>query len=53
MFGSGADQAFFVQCDATTITPADIAAGVVTILIACAPVRPAEFIIISIQQLAG
>jgi phage tail sheath protein FI len=42
-----------VTCDSSTTTPADIARGVVNILVAFAPVKPAEFIILQIQQRAG
>lgn len=40
----------FVKCDATTTTPADIDAGVVNIQIGFAPVKPAEFVVLFIQQ---
>jgi phage tail sheath protein FI len=49
----GAFYSYRVTCDATTTTPADIARGVVNIRIAFAPVKPAEFIILEIQQQAG
>jgi len=42
-----------VTCDTSTTTPADIAHGVVNILVAFAPVKPAEFIVLQIQQQAG
>lgn len=44
---------YFVKCDRETTTPADVAAGVVNILIGFAPLKPAEFVVIKIQQLAG
>lgn len=53
LLGSTASQAYFVSCDSTTTTQADIDAGVVNITIGIAAVRPAEFIILSIQQMAG
>ncbi len=40
----------FVACDQTTTTPADIAAGRLNIQIGIAPVRPAEFVIFTVQQ---
>lgn len=43
------EQAFFVQCDATTTTSADIAEGRMICAIGVALMRPAEFIILSIQ----
>lgn len=49
-FGDKPDSAYFVRCDATTTTPADQSAGVVNIEIGFAPVRPAEFVILTIRQ---
>jgi uncharacterized protein len=49
----GAFYNFYVTCDATTTTPADVALGVLTIIVGIAPVVPAEFIVLQIQQLAG
>jgi phage tail sheath protein FI len=46
-------QAYFVQCDATTTTAADIAHGIVNIAVGFAPLDPAEFVVIKIQQIAG
>jgi len=51
--GAAPPQAFFVKCDAATTTQADIDRGVVNIVVGFAPLRPAEFIILTIQQLAG
>lgn len=42
----------FVTCDATTTTPDDIAAGRVNIVVGFAPVHPAEFVVLQIQQLS-
>jgi phage tail sheath protein FI len=53
LFGSASNQAWFVSCDATTTSTADIEAGRVNIQIGFAPVRPAEFVILNIQQTAG
>ncbi|CZF82678.1 phage tail sheath C-terminal domain-containing protein [Grimontia marina] len=47
--GSSPDQAFFVKCDAETTTQADIDAGVVNILVGMAPLKPAEFVVVSFQ----
>lgn len=52
-FGAAADEAFFVKCDATTTTLSDIDAGVVNIQVGFAPIRPAEFIILTFQQIVG
>jgi phage tail sheath protein FI len=51
--GSTPSQAFQVTCDATTTTPADQANGIVNIVVAFAPLKPAEFVVIKIAQLAG
>jgi hypothetical protein len=42
--------AFFVRCDAETTTQYDIDRGIVNIQVGFAPLKPAEFVIISIQQ---
>jgi hypothetical protein len=46
--GNTPSQAWFVKCDATTTTLADIDNGVVNIVIGFAPIKPAEFVIITI-----
>ena len=46
-------EAYFVKCDGETTTQADIDLGIVNILVGFAPLKPAEFVIIKIQQLAG
>jgi phage tail sheath protein FI len=51
--GSSASTAYFVRCDATTTTLADIENGVVNIVIGFAPTRPAEFVIMTIPLQAG
>lgn len=51
--GSTPSEAFQVKCDATTTTTADQAAGIVNIVVAFAPLKPAEFVVIKIAQLAG
>lgn len=51
--GSTPSQAFRVVCDATTTTQTDIDNGRVNILVAFAPLKPAEFVVIRIAQLAG
>lgn len=51
--GSTPTQAFLVQCDSSTTTPTDQANGVVNILVGFAPLKPAEFVVIQITQLAG
>lgn len=51
--GSSPRDAYLVKCDKETTTQADIDLGRVNILVAFAPLKPAEFVIIRIQQLAG
>jgi phage tail sheath protein FI len=45
--------AYFVKCDAETTTPNDVNLGIVNIVVGFAPLKPAEFVVIRIQQLAG
>jgi phage tail sheath protein FI len=45
--------AYFVKCDATTTTQNDIDAGLVNVVIGFAPLKPAEFIILTISTKAG
>jgi hypothetical protein len=42
-----------VLCDSSTTTQQDIDNGVVNIVVAFAPLKPAEFVVIQIAQLAG
>ncbi len=51
--GNTPTQSFFVRCDRTTMTQADIDNGVVNIVIGVAPVQPAEFVIFTISQFAA
>ena len=51
--GNTPAQAYFVKCDSETTTQNDIDNGVVNILVGFAPLIPAEFVVIQIQQLAG
>jgi hypothetical protein len=46
-------EAYLVKCDKETTTQTDINSGIVNILVGFAPLKPAEFVIIKIQQLAG
>ena len=45
--------AYFVKCDKETTTQNDIDLGIVNILVGFAPLKPAEFVIIKLQQMAG
>lgn len=49
--GVSAREAYFVACDASTTTAADIDQGVVNIVIGFAPLKPAEFVVISLKQI--
>jgi phage tail sheath protein FI len=51
--GTTSQSAYFVKCDSENNTQADIANGVVNITVGFAPLMPAEFIVIQIQQLTG
>jgi phage tail sheath protein FI len=51
--GSTPSAAFQVKCDSTTTTPANQQAGIVNIVVAVALLKPAEFVIIKISQIAG
>ena len=51
--GSTPSEAFQVKCDSTTTSPQDQATGIVNIVVAFAPLKPAEFVVIKIAQLAG
>ena len=46
-------EAYLVKCDSQTTTQDDIDRGTVNVLIGFAPLKPAEFVFIRIQQLAG
>ncbi len=51
--GSSPRDAYFVKCDKETTTQTDINLGIVNILVGFAPLKPAEFVIIKLQQIAG
>ncbi|MFK4727415.1 hypothetical protein ABIE89_008515 [Bradyrhizobium niftali] len=51
--GDSPSKAFKVLCDSQTTTQADIDNGIVNILVAFAPLKPAEFVVITLSQLAG
>ena len=46
-------EAYFVKCDKETTTQNDINLGIVNIVVGFAPLKPAEFVVIKIQQMAG
>jgi phage tail sheath protein FI len=51
--GTTPNEAYFVKCDRETTTQNDINLGIVNILVGFAPLKPAEFVILSLQQIAG
>lgn len=51
--GQSPKDAYFVRCDSTTTTQSDINKGIVNIMVGFAPLKPAEFVVIYIQQIAG
>ena len=51
--GATPRQAYLVKCDSETTTQNHINLGIVNIVVGFAPLKPAEFVIIQIQQLAG
>jgi phage tail sheath protein FI len=51
--GTTPSDAFQVKCDSNTTTQADVDNGIVNIIVAFAPLQPAEFVVIQISQLAG
>ncbi len=51
--GKSPKEAYFVKCDSETTTQNDINLGIVNIIIGFAPLKPAEFVILKFQQIAG
>lgn len=51
--GKTPKEAYFVKCDSESTTQSDINLGVVNIIVGFAPLKPAEFVIIKLQQMAG
>ena len=51
--GASARDAYFVRCDASTTTQNDINLGIVNVNVGFAPLKPAEFVVIRLQQIAG
>lgn len=51
--GSTPRDAYFVKCDKETTTQSDINLGIVNIVVGFAPLKPAEFVVIKLQQMAG
>jgi len=51
--GTSPREAYFVKCDSETTTQNDINLGIVNIVVGFAPLKPAEFVIVKLQQIAG
>jgi len=51
--GQSPRQAYFVRCDRTTTIQNDIDLGIVNVEVGFAPLKPAEFVVIKLQQIAG
>jgi hypothetical protein len=51
--GQTPKDAYLVKCDSETTTQNDINLGIVNVLVGFAPLKPAEFVIIQLQQIAG
>ena len=51
--GASPREAYFVKCDKETTTQDDINRGVVNIVVGFAPLKPAEFVVLKLQQMAG
>jgi hypothetical protein len=50
LLGAKPEQGFFVRCDASTMTPDDLANGRLIVLVGVSAVKPAEFVIFRISQ---
>jgi len=51
--GTSPNEAYFVKCDKETTTQDDVNKGIVNVIVGFAPLKPAEFVVIKIQQIAG
>lgn len=51
--GSSPKEAYFVKCDHESTTQNDIDKGIVNVVVGFAPLKPAEFVILKFQQIAG
>jgi phage tail sheath protein FI len=51
--GTTAKDAYFVKCDSDTNPQADIDNGILNAIVGFAPLKPAEFVVINLQQIAG
>jgi len=51
--GASPKDAYFVRCDSSTTTQNDSDLGIVNVVVGFAPLKPAEFVVIKLQQIAG
>lgn len=51
--GATPRDAYFVRCDSQTTTQNDINLGILNVIVGFAPLKPAEFVVIQVQQMAG
>lgn len=51
--GQSTREAYYVKCDGESTTQADINSGIVNIEVGFLPLKPAEFVVIKIQQMTG
>jgi phage tail sheath protein FI len=51
--GTSPQDAYFVKCDSSTNPQNLINQGIVTVVVGFAPLQPAEFVVIQVQQIAG
>ncbi len=51
--GAKASDAYFVSCDSSTTTADDINLGIVNVVVGFAPLKPAEFVVLTVKQIAG
>ncbi|HEX3786612.1 MAG TPA: phage tail sheath subtilisin-like domain-containing protein [Pseudonocardiaceae bacterium] len=52
LFGGSPEEAFYVKCDAENNPPENIDVGILTVDVGIAPVKPAEFVVFRVSQLA-
>ncbi|QDT90447.1 phage tail sheath family protein [Gimesia algae] len=51
--GRSPRESYFVKCDKDTTTQNDINRGIVNVVVGFAPLKPAEFVVIKLTQIAG
>ena len=51
--GATPREAYFVRCGRDTTTPTDQDLGIVNIVVGFAPLKPAEFVVVKLELIAG